>query len=407
VFEFGKRTIRDRHHAIIELPESEEKKRALSWAMRSESYPAIRNSITLASTSPRVATTQDQWDADPWLFCVANGIIDLRTGALREGKQGDLISRQSQVKFDSGAACPTFLSTLDSIFSSDAALIDFFQRAVGYTLTGLTTEQCLFLLHGKGANGKSTSLEIVRYVLGDYATSTPFSTLEALDRGASSNDIAALAGLRFVTAIETQEGVRLNEARIKSLTGGDEVAARFLYGEFFQFHPVMKLWLAVNHLPRVRDDSEGFWRRLRLIPFTQSFTGDAADKNLLPKLITEASGILAWAVRGCLAWRRDGLKAPKIVSEATSEYREESDPLNEFIEERCEVGEGKFVRASDFYLAYVGWASSRGMTERDRLGSTGFGTRMTDKFTSKKGEFGKTYFGVSLRVFESEQSPDG
>lgn len=182
-------------------------------------------------------------------------------------------------------------------------LVRFVQRAVGYSLSGATGEQCLFLLYGTGADGKGTFTNQLKRVLGDYGWNMPFATIEAKDRAAIPNDLAALAGRRFVVASETNDGTRLNEGRIKALTGSDPITARFLHGEFFEFEPVAKFWLSVNHKPVVRDESHGFWRRIRLIPFMKTFP---INPTLGDRLHTKAPGILAWAVRGCLHWQREG-----------------------------------------------------------------------------------------------------
>ena len=188
---------------------------------------------------------------------------------------------------------------LDDIFSSDHELIAFVQRFIGYCLTGMTTEQALALFYGRGANGKTTFINVISRVLGDYAHNLPFSTVELRQRASIPNDLAALDGRRFVTASETNDGVRLNEARIKALTGCDRLSARFLHGEWFSFQPVAKFVLAVNHKPVVRDDSKGFWRRIRLVSFTQCFEGRRRDDQLEQRLLEEAEGILCWAVEGC------------------------------------------------------------------------------------------------------------
>ena len=215
----------------------------------------------------------------------------------------------------------------------DDDLADFLQRAMGYSLTGITTEQVLLLLYGTGANGKGTFANTLKRVLGDYAWNMPFATLELKDRASIPNDLAALAGRRFVIASETNDGTRLNESRVKALTGCDPVTARFLHAEFFTFEPCAKFWLSVNHKPIVRDDSYGFWRRLRLIPFTRTFPVNAA---LGEALRAEWPGILAWCVAGCLAWQAEELTAPARVTQATDDYARDSDVLAQFLTEACE-----------------------------------------------------------------------
>ncbi len=276
--------------------------------------------------------------------------------------------------------------------------------ALGYSLTGYNNEQCLFLLYGTGANGKSTLLELVRWLLGDYGHNIAFRALESNARWGSSAtpELAALNGKRFVSTAETTEGSRFNEGLIKSLTGGDRQQARFLHENPIEYDPTAKLWIAVNHKPVVMDDSEGFWRRVRLVPFTQRFQGNKADRDLLLTLKGEAEGILAWMVRGAVAWYADGLTLPDEVRAATERYREESDPLMDFIDEKC-ITEGKHVvRARDLYNAYKTWFMSNGMAERERLTETGFGRRLSERFEKRKVDGYNTYFGIGLRAHASE-----
>jgi putative DNA primase/helicase len=251
--------------------------------------------------------------SDPWLFGVENGVIDLRTGSLRAGRQKDFITMHSDLPFDASAKAERWEQFLREIFDGNEEVIDFVQRAVGYSLTGLTSEQCFFACWGAGSNGKTTFLEMLRQVLGSYAYNAPFSMLELTARGSIPNDVAALVNRRLVTGSETNELSRWNEQRVKVLTGCDDITARFLYNEFFTFTPIAKFWLAFNHKPIVDDASHGFWRRVRLIPFLHRFEGAAADQDLMKKLRAESPGILAWAVRGCLKWQQEGLGIPEIV----------------------------------------------------------------------------------------------
>lgn len=196
-------------------------------------------------------------------------------------------------------------------------------------------------------------------MFGGYAYNLPFSAFELKARSSIPNEIAALAGKRFVTAIETNESVELNEGRIKALTGSDPITARFLYGEFFTFEPHGKYWLAFNHKPNVSDDSPGFWRRVRLVPFSQQFMGSKVDSQLLSTLKAEAPGILSWAVQGALEWQREGLKTPELVMEASREYQAESDVLRDFIDERCAVDANSKTLAARLWQEYVNWGRIR------------------------------------------------
>jgi len=252
-----------------------------------------------------------------------------------------------------------------------------------------------FLLHGTGGNGKGVLTRTLHYIVGDYGFTLPFSTFESRPNGIP-NDLAALAGRRFVTASETNDGARLNEARVKSLTGEDDITARFLHGEFFTFRPVSKLWLSVNHRPVVRDLSAGFWRRLREIPFDRTF---ALDATLEPTLLAEAPGILAWAVRGCLRWQANGLgDLPDAVADAIADYRTESDVLAEFLTARCVRMDGVTAKASALFAEYTKWADQTNVSRDDRLHSqTAFGRALSERgFTKTRTSQGWHYHGIGL-----------
>jgi putative DNA primase/helicase len=302
----------------------------------------------------------DNLDADPWLLNVQNGTLDLRTGKLRKHRREDLMTKLAPVAYEAQAAAPTWEVFLHRIFGGDADLIRFVQKAVGYSLTGSTQEQCLFILYGTGANGKSTFLNVVSTMLGKYASHTPTETLLVNRSDGVRNDLARLQGARFVTAVEAEGGRRLAEAQVKQLTGGDKVTARYLYQEHFEFYPTFKIWLAVNHKPTIQGTDHAIWRRIRLIPFTVTIPEPERDKRLMEKLLAELPGILRWAVKGGLAWQQEGLEPPLAVKEATGRYRAEMDTVAQFILERCITGPDEQVSTGDLYAEYAGWCAQVG-----------------------------------------------
>jgi putative DNA primase/helicase len=325
-------------------------------------------------------------DGHPWLLNCANGTLDLHTGSLLEHARTYLLTKCLPLTFDPAATCPTWqrflwrimggttpdpdvevdlsAGELESRQKADERaqrLITFLQRAIGYSVTGDTREQCLFLLHGSGANGKSTFLEVLQALLGEYAQSTPSASLLAKERyDGIPNDIARLRGARVVSAVEIGEGKRLNEELIKRLTGQDTLTARFLHAEFFDFKAEFKLWIACNHLPTIKGTDHAIWRRVKRIPFTVTIPGDEQDKNLPAKLLAELPGILCWAILGCLAWQREGLCTPPEVIAATSDYRASMDVIGQFIEECCLVSSQVRVKASALYDAYKKWCEASG-----------------------------------------------
>ena len=393
----AKLAVRHRLLSTTKIEDLTQRGQAAKFAIQSEHRQRLDALLAQAQTEPPITDAGRHWDRDPLLFGAENGVLDLRTGRLRDGRPEDRITLHTAIAFGAAAACARWLRFLDEVFSGDVELIDFIQRAVGYSLTGLTSEQCLFLCYGTGANGKSVFLRVLRMLAGFYAFNAPFSLFEMHSRNAIPNDLAALVNRRLVTSSETNEGTRLNEARVKALTGCDPITARFMRAEFFTFDPVAKYWLAVNHKPTVADDSYGFWRRVRLIPFMHSFTGAADDQTLGDTLQAELPGILAWAVRGALAWQERGLPAPSAVRAATETYRLESDPLAQFIDERCVVTEGASMAAATAFRAYLAWTGEQGMREREMLTSTKFGARMTERFEKKHANAGNRYLGIGLR----------
>ncbi len=295
---------RQRYQAAPRIADLDERDKEAKFAIGSENRTRLEAMLALGRRMIPLATAGDDWNRDPLLLGVGNGVIELGCGKLRAGQPQDMINFFTDVVYDPTALCPRWRRFLLEIFQSDEELVDWIWRLIGYLLTGLTSEQCFCLLYGRGANGKSSFLNVLCALLGRYAFNAPFATFEAQARAAIPNDLAAMVDRRLVTSSETSEQSRLNEARMKMLTGGDPVTARFLNHEFFTFTPVAKFMLAVNHKPHVRDYSMGFWRRLRLIPFEAQFQGDAADRELDRKLLAELPGVLAWAVRGCLEWQQ-------------------------------------------------------------------------------------------------------
>jgi putative DNA primase/helicase len=335
--------------------------REVSWCMESEQRHRIRAVLDLAIAERKVSSSGQEFDKDPWLLGVENGVVvDLKTGMLREAKREDWITLSTNIRFDEDAICPRFDQFMHEIFEGDPETVEFVWRAIGYSLTGCVEEHCFFACYGTGANGKSSLLGVLQYVFGDYAFNLPFSAFELKQRSAIPNDLVRLESRRFVTAIETGQTMRLSEERIKTLTGGDRITARPLYKEFITFDPTHKIWLAFNHKPIIADDTPAMWRRVKLIPFNRKFDGKEEDKGLLEKLKAEAPGILAKAVRACLDWQRRGLIMPVSVDVATKEYREESDQIAAFFGEVCTLENGRTAPVAALYERYVAWANGAG-----------------------------------------------
>ena len=302
------------------------------------------------------------------------------------------------IDYDPDATCPVWDRTLRVIMDGRADLVEYWQRAIGYSITGDTREQCLHLCHGSGSNGKSTILDVLEQLTGEYGAQADFNTfLERRNDSGPRNDIARLAGARLVRSSEIGENKRLNEGLIKSITGGDTITARFLYSEDFEFKPMFKLWLAANHKPVIRGTDWAIWRRVRLLPFDVTITPEQRDDELPKKLKQELPGILNWAIAGCLRWLESGLNPPQIVLAATAEYRSESDSIGTFISEQCEVGKAFEVSAGDLYKAFKRWASENGEHE---MSNTMFGRRLSERGFEVRKQ-GAYKYRVGLRLEES------
>lgn len=357
--------------------------------------PERRNAM-LAVARPEIRIKADAFDADPESLNVANGTIHLPTGEKREHNPRDYCSKISKVQFDKDAECPLWREFLRGVFNDDQDLIAFIQRAVGYSLSGLTIEQVLFLLYGIGKNGKSTFVNVISRLMGEYAASTQMETFAARDRAGNGHneDLANLCGARLVTAIESEESKRLSESLIKQVTGDDPITASRKHEHSITFPPLFKLWLAANHKPIIRGTDEGIWRRPLLIPFLERFeinpdkrkeSEREADPRLKSKLFAEMPGILNWALEGFRFWNERGLRPPQSVLTATEKYREESDLLGAFIEECLEkrkpigsepIGEN----ATQIFKAWSVWCDENG----EYIGTqTWFGTRMKERGIEK------------------------
>ena len=326
-------------------------------AMQSESARRRKALIEVASWIPELNIKTDDLDTDPWLLNVRNGTIDLRTGELQEPNHDDYITRIANVDFDPDADCPMWKKFIMEIMNYNTELIHFLQNAAGWAITGDTSEQTMFILYGTGANGKSTFLNTIMNLLGDYAIATHTEAFMKKVGDQITNDIARLRGTRFVTTTETEQGRRLSEPLIKQITGNDRMTARFLYGEFFNFTPTFKIFMATNHKPTIKGTDHGIWRRIKLIPFITRIEEDRQDKHLEQKMMKEASGILNWLIEGARRWCFEGLCTPRIIINATDEYRGEMDVIGNFLKERCEHKQGATIRARELFKAYQDWCN--------------------------------------------------
>ncbi|PGL20180.1 DNA primase, partial [Bacillus thuringiensis] len=283
-----------------------------------------------------------------------------QTGQLRPHNRDVYLSKISNITFDGQAKCPEWLKFLEQIFQGNQELTDYMQRLIGYSLTGEITEQIMVFLIGGGSNGKSTFINIIKDLMGDYGRQAKSDTFIKKKETGANNDIARLVGSRFVSAIESEDGEQLSETFVKQITGGEPIVARFLRQEFFEFIPEFKVFFTTNHKPVIKGVDEGIWRRIRLIPFNLQLPKEKRDKKLPEKLSLEMPGILNWAIEGCLKWQQSGLSNPAIVRKATGDYKEEMDILGPFMFECCFKRDDVQIEAKELYEVYANWCFRNG-----------------------------------------------
>ena len=374
----------------------------LKWAKQSESRKTLEATIALAESEPGIPIESKHLDTHHMLFNCKNGTIDLTTGELREHSRKDLLTKIAEVSYDADAKCPQWLTFLDRIMGGDAGLIGYLQRAMGYSLTGVDTEHCLFVLHGTGRNGKSTFLGTFMDLMGDYARKGPSDLLLSKKNESHPTERSILHGTRFVPCIETEEGRRMDENMVKELTGGDVVSTRRMREDFWDFKPTHHLWLGTNHKPNVRGTDIAIWSRLRLVPFIVTIPLSERDKDLAEKLKLEWPGILNWAIEGCLEWQRNGLQEPPGVIRATDSYQKEQDILGTFLTDSVVADPEAKVKASDLYEAYTTWAKASG--ERT-IAKRAFGLALEERAYTQARGAGGTRLWRGLKLIGQTEMP--
>lgn len=391
--------------------------RLIERAIKLRKLNRVLNILGFAQS--KLGITGDEWDSDPWLLGVQNGVIDMRSGEFRPGRPEDAIRATAPTTWSGlDSAAPRWEQFLREIFEDSAeasGLIGFLQRMLGYGTTGLTTEHIFPIMWGaRGRNGKDTLLKILEHVLGPLAGAVSSDVLVAASArtgGAAQPHLVDLRGKRLAWASETNEGARLNAGQVKLVTGGGRISTRPLYGNQMSFDPTHLLILITNNKPHAPADDDALWERVKLIPFTMRFVDKPIapnerkrDSNLGTTLRSEASGILAWLVRGCLDWQRQGLNPPDSVALATREYKQAEDTISLFLEECCVVHPTAIAGTTALYRVYKAWADE--MNLRPMTG-TAFGTRLGERFEKKHTRTGNVYQGIGLLAREGfDPTPD-
>lgn len=359
--------------------DGKEAERHAAHAKNSGNTGKISNMLAEAKTA--VASSVEDLNRDPMMFCCENGVLHFSRvrddhaaawGQRAEVSQVDLlphdrrhkISKMARANYNPAAQCPNWLAFLERA-QPDPEMRAFLKRWFGYSLTGLTTEQKLAFFFGQGRNGKSTAVDVIARILADYSTTLPIESLTGGEQGKGGEatpDLVRLPGARFVRASEPEQGQKMKEARIKALTGGEPFPIRRLHQEAVDLIPEFKLTISGNYKPEVRGADDGIWRRILLVPWSVQIPADEVDPLLPEKLWAERDGILAWMVQGCLDWMQGGLRPPALIEDATRDYRSESDPMREFLEKQCEItgAPADFETARDLGDAFNAWLLDSG-----------------------------------------------
>jgi putative DNA primase/helicase len=349
-----------------------------------------------AKVDPKIAVTIDYWDADPWLLGTPGGTVDLRTGDLRKSSQHDGITKSTSVAPDDSGDCPRWIRFLEETTGGDQELIRFLQQWCGYSLTGITREHALVFVYGPGGNGKSVFLNIVTNILKSYATTAAMDTFTASAADKHPTDLAMLRGARLVTASETEDGRAWAESRIKQMTGGDRISARFMRQDFFEFVPQFKLTIIGNHKPMLRNVDEAARRRFLIVPFEHK--PEKPDRELEQKLMQEAPGILQWMIEGCLDWQANGLVRPASVLAATEEYFSDQDLFEHWLDEECDCESGnayKKATSSGLFKSWKEYALSAGHPPGTRQS---FGDQMSRHgFRYQRARKSREFVGIRLK----------
>lgn len=405
----AKKTIRDLEKEVVEIEDSEEKGLWRKFITKSESSSSLANMVKLSESELEVISRPEDYDNEEktkYLLNLKNGILNLQTGELTPHQQRALITKYIDIEYNREAKRKNWEKFINGIFLDNKEIINYVQKAVGYSLSGDISEQCIFILEGTGSNGKSTFVETINHILNDYARPIPPESLTLQKNERIPEEIARLQGVRFTTSSESKEGARLNEALIKQMTGGEKLTARFLYSNSFDFSPQFKIFYSTNHKPRITGTDDGIWRRVKRIPF-KAIYGDKEgldergrmiqlkDKDLPEKLKKEVEGILTWCIEGFVKWQKEGLIMPEELKKATEEYRSESDLIKTFLDESCVIQPSCKVSVKELYKTYCIYCDEN--SERV-VSNRIFSQKMKEKgFDNKKGTGGRFFWeGIGL-----------
>ena len=390
------KTVEAMYTEAINLSDQDKRDKLLKHASKTRSIAGRKAMIEGAKHLEGIPVTTADFDRDVWLLNLQNGVLDLKSGTLHPHNPDFMITQICNASFNPSATCPRWLDYLDIVTNGNAELIRYMQKAVGYSLTGNTGEECLFILYGTGRNGKGTFAETLLHLLGSYARTAQVDSLmiKSVSANSANPDIARLKGARVVNAAEPQKNARLNESLIKQLTGGDTVTARFLYGKEFEYRPEFKLWINTNYKPQISGNDDGIWSRVKLIPFTVYIPPEKRDPHLKDYLRErEIDGILNWALEGLKLWQKEGLEMPETMKVATIDYRSEMDIMQKFLNDCTKPKSKCSVGASVLYKAYSNWCTENG---EYTLSNTKFGREISRYLSKRYDRSGTVYLDIEL-----------
>jgi putative DNA primase/helicase len=364
---------------LLEAGERDDYLAMVRWAYATQGLSKLKAMVELASSDQALVARMEEFDADPLSLNTKSGVLHLPSRLLQAPAPHHMCTRQARAAYDFRASSPLWLSTLEKVLP-DPAVRDYFQRLIGYCLTGQTSEQVMAVLHGRGSNGKSTLLGAILHALGDYASTVRPELFMEREGDRIPNDLAALPGVRLAVTSEGGKKLQLDEGLVKRITGGDEIQARFLHREWFTFTPQLKVLFLTNHRPIITGTDHGIWRRIHLIPFEVTIGEAERDSELAEKLKAEAAGILAWAVQGYDAWSRLGLNPPEHIRAATRAYRDDMDVVAPFLEQCCVLSAAIKVAKGVLYGAYVDYCERE---HEKPLGKRTFSERLRERGTGE------------------------
>jgi len=400
--ELAKETANQMLQEALLISDSAKRNELVNHAKKCQSKASINNLIDLANSHPDINVIDEDFDKDHFLLNVKNGTINLKTGKLLPHDPKNLITKFCNVEYDESATCPKFHGFIDYIFAGNHDLINYIQKLVGYCLTGSTEEQILPILYGNGNNGKSTFMQVIQGLFGDYAISADTTSFSASNNSTIRCDLARMKEARVVLTTEFESNQHISEALIKRITGGESIECRKLYKDPFEYLPTFTILMATNHRPEIKGTDEGIWRRIHLIPFTVKIADKDRKKNYAKELMKELPGILNWALEGCLKWQREGLEKPSPVKAATTDYRNDMDELGEFLKVVCNVSDEARILSSELYAAYTSWCESNGIRVPQKNRS--FSLKLKERgFETVHRSTGNEWQGIELK---EEVSPD-